>query len=133
MEVRSPTELLFFSTVLIEGVDALGEDQGATGCLFMYTAKASPSGGGYAFLVTCRHVVEGMVSGQITFSRAIRGQPLMAPGISVSVHPWLDGWTYHPDPKVDLAVRPLHPLEEAAGGFDAIFRTFLNVSMIPGC
>jgi hypothetical protein len=52
--------------------------------------------------------------------------------VQVDIEPWDKGWTFHPNPKIDIAVRPIGPLIAKANEQAAVFRRILDPWMLPG-
>ena len=96
---------LAYSTVRIECAGPRGSNVG-TGFGYVHHTDA----GVIRFLVTNRHVVEGVASGRFFFTRAVGPSPTEGPRpgqrIDMHINAFRNGWTFHPDPAVDLAVFP---------------------------
>lgn len=108
MKVDSLAENLFFTTVRIDTVAPNGGRGSGTGFLFAHKLgeeKHAP------FLVTNKHVVEGMQAGSITFHQRKEGQPNLGVGFRLDVQDWGKFWFGHPSADVDIAVTPFLPLE----------------------
>jgi hypothetical protein len=105
MQVTTISDQLFFSTVKIETQSQKGTGAG-TGFFFLL-----PDGddGGYSFIVTNKHVVNGTSSGALTFIPDCDGKPSLGRGLRMNVptEVWSKLWFGHQDPAVDIAVCPL--------------------------
>lgn len=102
MRQSSLTEQLLYTTVKIDTIDGNGKDYFATGFVVRY----GPSDG-TPFLVTNKHVVEGMNTGTVFFTESDGGSPILGSRIDAQLSPFEEQWTGHPDPSVDVSVVPL--------------------------
>lgn len=100
---------LAYSTVRIECSGPLGTNVG-TG--FGYAHQTEQ--GVVRFLVTNRHVVDGIPEGKFFFTRAEGATPEDGPRIGqridINVKAFHNGWVFHPNPEVDLAVFSYDPI-----------------------
>lgn len=110
MEIDSIAKKLLFSTVR---VDTELEDGGeGSGTAFIITH--SHAKGTTPFIVTNRHLVEGVRRGGLVFTRKQAGKPALGQRFQLNIDEFPAAWFYHPDETVDLAIVPLRPLERAA-------------------
>lgn len=107
MKVQSIAEQLFFNTVRIDTVSANGAVGSGTGFLFSYKIGDQA----YPFVVTNKHVVNGMQSGALTFLQKENQTPRLGDGFRLSIDDWPNAWFGHPSPDIDIAVCPFAPLE----------------------
>lgn len=130
MKVESLAENLFFTTVRIDTVAASGASGSGTGFLFVYKLgddKHAP------FVVTNKHVVNGMQRGSLTFHQRKGGDPNLGTGFRLDVSNWSNFWFGHPSPDVDIAITPFLPLEahiKQNNGVDLFYR-FIDSGMLP--
>jgi hypothetical protein len=110
MDVNSVTKRLLFNTVR---VDTVLED-GSEGSGTAFVVEHAHAGGHHRFIVTNRHLVEGVREGGLIFTQQRHGQPLLGQRFHVGIEEFPQAWFLHPDPAVDLAIVPLRPLEQAA-------------------
>jgi hypothetical protein len=110
MDVNSLTKKLLFNTVRVDTV--LDDDSEGSGTAFV-VSHAHPRGI-HSFVVTNRHVVEGVKRGGLVFTQGRNGQPLLGQRFQLNIDDFTAAWFMHPDPEVDLAVIPMRPLEAAA-------------------
>ncbi|GCE18968.1 S1 family peptidase [Dictyobacter kobayashii] len=105
MQVQSPSEQLFFSTVLIEAVSQQKQSQGkGTGFIFSYLYKGRDA----LFLVTNKHVIANAHTSRFFFTKTQDGQhPLIGHRVDIETD---QVWYGHPDPQIDVAVTPLVPI-----------------------
>lgn len=130
MKVQSLAENLYFSTVRIDTTTANGQPCSGTGFLFAHKLaedKHAP------FIVTNKHVVQGMQSGSLTFHQRIGDDPKLGTGFRLGITEWLNVWFGHPSPEIDIAVAPFLPLEthvKQQSGIDLFYR-YVTTEMIP--
>lgn len=110
MEINSITKKLLFNTIR---VDTVLED-GSEGSGTAFVVSHAAGGGTHAFVVTNRHLVEGVRSGGLVFTQKKRGQPAFGERFQININDFSHAWFQHPDPEVDIAIIPLRPLEQAA-------------------
>ncbi len=110
LRVDSLAKRLLFNTVR---VDTVLED-GSEGSGTAFVVSHSHPRGNFQFVVTNRHLVEGVRQGGLVFSQGWHGQPLLGRRFQLNIEEFPQAWFLHPDPSVDLAVVPLRPLEAAA-------------------
>jgi len=107
MQVESVPENLFFTTVRIDTVTKDG-GQGS-GTAFFYAYRISDTQHAI-FVVTNKHVVNGMQSGSLTFQKKDE-KPLLGSGFRLDIGDWPKAWFGHPSADIDIAVVPFLPLE----------------------
>ncbi len=110
MDVNSLTKKLLFNTVRVDTV--LEDDSEGSGTAFV-VSHAHPRGT-HTFIVTNRHVVEGVKRGGLVFTQGKNGQPMLGERFQLNIDDFTAAWFMHPNPEVDLAVIPMRPLEAAA-------------------
>lgn len=105
MAIMKIAEELLFTTLRI--VTTNGQSKGVgTGFIFDYKLKNK----NFPFLVTNRHVVEGMEDGTITFTKRKNNKPDIGNGFDVILDNFRNFWYFHPDDEVDVAVTPFMPM-----------------------
>ncbi len=112
MDVNSATKRLLFNTVRVDTLLDDGSEGSGTG--FVVEHGHAQARGRHRFIVTNRHLVEGVRRGGLIFTRRRQGQPLLGERFHIAIDDFPQAWFTHPDPTVDLAIVPLHPLEQAA-------------------
>lgn len=110
MEINSLTKKLLFNTVR---VDTVLED-GSEGSGTAFVMSHAHARGTHTFIVTNRHLVEGVRRGGLVFTQKRNGQPLIGQRFQLNIEDFPLAWFTHPDPEVDLAIIPMRPLEQAA-------------------
>lgn len=110
MQIDSLAKKLLFNTVR---VDTVLED-GSQGSGTAFVVSHNHARGHFLFVVTNRHLVEGVRQGGLVFTQKKNGQPLIGQRFQLNIDEFPYAWFLHPDPSVDLAVVPLKPLENAA-------------------
>lgn len=110
MEINSLTKRLLFNTIR---VDTVLED-GSEGSGTAFVVSHAVGNNTYLFVVTNRHLVEGVRSGGLVFTQKRHGQPAIGERFQINIHDFAHAWFLHPDPAVDLAIIALRPLEQAA-------------------
>lgn len=121
IDLNRPQEQMLFMTVRIEGALPDGRTSMGTGFIFerMLGADRIP------FIVTNRHVVEGVKTGAIYFHIGDGDKPKLGNGYKLDVADFDAMWVMHPDPTVDVAAVSLGPLLKAptAAGVKVFFRS----------
>lgn len=112
MRVDSAAKRLLFSTVRVDTV----LDDGSEGSGTAFVVRHPTRCGAVDFVVTNRHLVEGVRDGALVFTQARRGCPLLGQSFELRIEQFPDAWYVHPDASIDLAIVPLAPLREAAAG-----------------
>lgn len=107
MQVKTIAEQLFFTTVRIDTVAANGAQGAGTGFLFVHKA----GGQMFPFVVTNKHVVNGMKAGSLTFLQRDGDAPRLGQGYRLTIEDWPNAWFGHPAADIDIAVCPFAPLE----------------------
>jgi S1-C subfamily serine protease len=110
MEINSITKKLLFNTIR---VDTVLED-GSEGSGTAFVVSHSHARGTNTFIVTNRHLVDGVRRGGLVFTQKRNGQPLLGQRFQLNIEDFPHAWFMHPDPEVDLAIIPMRPLEQAA-------------------
>ena len=110
MEINSITKKLLFNTVR---VDTVLED-GSEGSGTAFVVTHAHARGTHTFIVTNRHLVDGVRRGGLVFTQKINGQPALGQRFQLNIEDFPHAWFMHPDPEVDLAIIPIRPLEQAA-------------------
>ena len=110
MEINSTTKKLLFNTVR---VDTVLED-GSQGSGTAFVVKHDHLRGSNTFIVTNRHLVDGVRQGGLVFTQKRNGQPLLGQRFQLNIDQFPQAWFGHPDPAVDLSIIPMRPLEQAA-------------------
>lgn len=110
MEINSITKKLLFNTVRVDTV--LEDGSEGSGTAFV-VSHAHPRGT-YTFIVTNRHLVDGVRRGGLVFTQKRNGQPAFGQRFQLNIEDFPHAWFMHPDPEVDLAIIPMRPLEQAA-------------------
>jgi S1-C subfamily serine protease len=110
MEINSITKKLLFNTIRVDTV----LDDGSEGSGTAFVVSHAHSRGTYTFIVTNRHLVDGVRRGGLVFTQKRNGQPLFGQRFQLNIEDFPHAWFMHPDPEVDLAIIPMRPLEQAA-------------------
>ena len=110
MEINSITKKLLFNTIRVDTVLEDGSEGSGTAFVFSHTSGS----GVHTFVVTNRHLVEGVRSGGLVFTQKRHGQPALGERFQININDFSHAWFLHPNPDVDLAIIPLRPLEQAA-------------------
>ena len=111
MKQPSLTEQLQFTTVRVETTDSDGKQ--SVGTAFVVDHEEA---GGRRFLVTNKHVIDGMTSGSLFFTEARDGAPVLGSRINGRMRDLQAHWTGHPDPNVDVSVTLLDERFEFLSG-----------------
>ena len=130
MQVESIAENLFFTTVRIDTVNNAGAHGSGTG--FIYAHRLSDTQHAL-FVVTNKHVVQGMNTGTLTFHQKKDDKPHLGHGFRLDITDWPQAWFGHPLPDVDIAVVPFIPLEahiKQQSAIDLFYRC-VDSSMLP--
>jgi hypothetical protein len=110
MDVNSLSKKLLFNTIRVDTVLEDGSEGSGTAFVVSHTHRR----GSFTFIVTNRHLVEGVRSGGLVFTQKRNGQPLIGQRFQLNIEDFPHAWFLHPDPEVDLAIVPMRPLEQAA-------------------
>lgn len=110
MEINSITKKLLFNTIR---VDTVLED-GSEGSGTAFVVSHAHARGSYTFIVTNRHLVDGVRRGGLVFTQKRNGQPAFGERFQLNIEDFPHAWFPHPDPEIDLAIIPIRPLEQAA-------------------
>lgn len=132
MQVKTIAEQLFFTTVRIDTIATNGGLGSGTGFFFAHKIGEDKQA---LFVVTNKHVINGMREGRFSFLKQKDGLPTLGDGFTLNIgqQDWANMWFGHPDPSVDIAICPLLPLIEFVKqqhGTDLFFRA-VEDSMIP--
>jgi hypothetical protein len=110
MRVDSTAKRLLFSTVRVDTV----LDDGSQGSGTAFVLRHQGTRGPVDFVVTNRHLVDGVREGALVFTQARRAVPLLGCRFELRIEQFAAAWFVHPDAEVDLAIVPLAPLRDAA-------------------
>ncbi|MBM4180277.1 MAG: trypsin-like peptidase domain-containing protein [Betaproteobacteria bacterium] len=110
MEINSLTKKLLFNTIRVDTV--LEDGSEGSGTAFV-VSHAHPRGT-HTFIVTNRHLVDGVRRGGLVFTQKQNGQPAFGQRFQLNIEDFPQAWFMHPNPEVDLAIIPMRPLEQAA-------------------
>lgn len=110
MQVDTAAKRLLFHTVRVDTVLA----DGSLGSGTAFVIEHQHPKGRARFVVTNRHLVEGVQRGALVFTLAQGGQPAIGQRFQIDIEQFPQAWFLHPDESVDLALVPLRPLLEAA-------------------
>ncbi len=110
MEVNSIAKKLLFNTVRVDTV----LDDGSEGSGTAFVVSHAHARGTTTFIVTNRHLVDGVQRGGLVFTQKHNGQPMLGERFQLNIEDFPAAWFMHPDPEVDLAIIPMRPLEAAA-------------------
>ena len=128
MEANSPAEQLFFTTVRIDTIDASGNAGSGTGFIVAHRYKDN----NYPFVVTNKHVVNGMKKGGITFLKKDGEKPKLGDAFRIENDDFENLWFGHEDDEIDIAICPLAPLEKHINSLDVeIFYKNIGSDLIP--
>lgn len=108
--VDTPAKRLLFNTIRVDTI----LDDGSSGTGTAFIVSHTHARGTSAFVVTNRHIVDGVRSGSLVFTLAREGQPVLGSRFELHIDDFPQAWHLHPDPSVDLAIVPFAPLVEAA-------------------
>jgi len=110
MQIDSAAKRLLFSTVRID--TELEDGSAGSGTAFIINHRHDR--GSTPFIVTNRHLVEGVRRGGLVFTQQRDGRPVFGRRFALDIDDFPAAWFYHPDAQTDLAIIPLRPLERAA-------------------
>ncbi|MFP5381296.1 MAG: serine protease [Gammaproteobacteria bacterium] len=110
MEINSITKKLLFNTVRVDTVLEDGSEGSGTAFVVSHTHPRGTA----TFIVTNRHLVDGVRRGGLVFTQKRNGQPVFGQRFQLNIEDFPHAWFMHPDPEVDLAIIPMRPLEQAA-------------------
>ena len=105
------SEQILFSTVRVETTRSDGRAYVGTAFVVRYEEVE-----GRLFLVTNKHVVADMTSGNLFFTERQDGAPVLGSKITVRMTGVDVQWTGHPDPMVDVSVALLDDSFELVSG-----------------
>lgn len=129
MRVDTIAKQLFFTTVRIDTVGMNGVSMSGTGFVFTYVMGDLQC----PFVVTNKHVVNGMKTGTITFHKREGVGPNLRESFRFQIKDWQNMWYGHPSSDIDIAICPLRPLEEVIKNEHNVdvFYKCIDASMIP--
>lgn len=132
MQVKTIAEQLFFTTVRIDTIAPNNAKGSGTGFFFGHKFGEDKQA---LFVVTNKHVVNGMREGCFSFLKQKDGLPTLGDGFTLHIDPqhWSSMWFGHPNPDIDIAICPLIPLLDFVKqqyDTDLFFRS-VETSMIP--
>jgi hypothetical protein len=110
MEINSLTKRLLFNTIRVDTI----LDDGSEGSGTAFVISHPTPRGQATFIVTNRHLIDGVKEGGLVFTQKRQGQPLLGKRFQLNIEDFPQAWFMHPDPEVDLAIMPIRPLEQAA-------------------
>jgi hypothetical protein len=129
ISAESLAEQVFFTTVRVETEDDKGAQFVATAFAFAFPAEAGHQA---PFLVTARHVVEGMPTGSLTFIPERDGGPALERALKLKLAGFSALWRFHPEKDIDVAVMPLNPvLQRMRRDGTSVFLRHLPSQLIP--
>lgn len=111
---QTRAEKLMYSTVRLECVDGAGQESFGTG--FFFTLRLQ-DGSTRRFVVTNKHVVEGVVTARLNLHEADAQSAQLAPSgawFTVEIDNFESRWTDHPNPDIDLCAMPAEVMLNAA-------------------
>ena len=85
MQIDSIAEQLFFTTLRIDTTDQAGNQGAGTGFFFAHK-KGDVT---YPFLVSNKHVVDGMRAGRLTFHKREGEKPVVGQRFPAEISDWL--------------------------------------------
>jgi hypothetical protein len=130
VQIQSIAENLFFTTVRIDTVDAAGNAGSGTGFLYAHRYTDTQHA---TFVVTNKHVVQGMRGGAITFHQRKDDKPDLGNGFRCEINDWSTAWFGHPSADVDIAIVPFVPIELNAKklfGIDLFYRCLDDAMLV---
>jgi Trypsin-like peptidase domain len=107
MQTDSIAENLFFTTVRIDTISLDGSSGSGTGFLYAHKIGNDEIA---VFIVTNKHVVEGVRTGSITFHKRVGAKPDIGQAFRLDILDWSADWFGHPSPDVDIAIAPYFPM-----------------------
>lgn len=110
MEINSTTKRLLFNTIRVDTVLEDGNEGSGTAFVVSHNSPR----GSRTFIVTNRHLVDGVHRGGLVFTQKRHGQPALGQRFQLNIDDFPQAWFLHPDPDLDLAIIPMRPLEQAA-------------------
>jgi len=105
VQVQSPAEQLFFTTVRLEVQNEAGGGAG-TGFFYSYSDDDKQ----YIFVVSNKHVVLDAKRGTMVLTLAEGDQPRLGEKFTLTVEDFGAQWFGHPDVDTDIAVMPFVPM-----------------------
>ena len=134
MKVETIAEQLLFATLRIVAPRVDGPDSVGTGFIVSYRWTDDRQG---PFLVTNKHVVQGTVLGNLSFTLEHRPgddpEPYIGQSTSVSLGGGAWRWVEHPSKDIDLAALPLAPVRKhLAERNETPYYRSIPTDLIPG-
>ena len=127
MQVQSPAEQLFFTTVRLEVENDAGGGAG-TGFFYSYSEGDTQ----YIFVVSNKHVVLDAKRGTMLLTLAEGDQPRFGQRFTVTLEDFGAQWFGHPDADTDIAVMPFVPVLQRIQQSDRqIYFKVISHSLIP--
>ncbi|KPV62583.1 MAG: hypothetical protein AOA66_1273 [Candidatus Bathyarchaeota archaeon BA2] len=106
MEVSSIAEELLFTVIRIETTDSEGKQKVGTGFIFSYELEDKR----YLFLVTCKHLINEVKEGTLTFIKSSGQKPLLGESYRLRIENFENGWFKHESENIDVAILPFVPV-----------------------
>jgi len=97
---QSLAEIMIHTTVHIVTTDKEGKSYGGTGFIVDYLKD----GNHLPMLVTNKHVVEGAITGSLTFLQKENGKPMFGRTHTATFDNFESLWRPHPEPDIDITV-----------------------------
>ena len=110
MDINSLSKKLLFNTVRVDTVMEDGSEGSGTAFIVSHAHRR----GTHTFIVTNRHLVDGVREGGLVFTQKHNGQPVLGQRFQLNIEDFPHAWFTHPNPDIDLAIVPMRPLEQAA-------------------
>ena len=110
MDINSITKKLLFNTIRVD----TELDDGSEGSGTAFVVSHAHGRSTHTFVVTNRHLVDGVRRGGLVFTQKRNGKPVLGQRFQLNIEDFPHAWFMHPDPEVDLAIVPMRPLEQAA-------------------
>ncbi|SIT69579.1 Trypsin-like peptidase domain-containing protein [Ectothiorhodosinus mongolicus] len=110
MDINSLSKKLLFNTVRVDTVMEDGSEGSGTAFVVSHAHRR----GTHTFIVTNRHLVDGVREGGLVFTQKHNGQPVLGQRFQLNIEDFPHAWFTHPNPDIDLAIVPMRPLEQAA-------------------
>lgn len=128
MKFETELEQLIYAIVRIETEES--DNKKGLGTSFVFNCYIDKTTS--PFLVTNKHIVEGVRKGYIYFTQANDDQPQIGKVIRVPITDFEDAWCGHPDPDIDIAVMPLGEVTKVAKeqGLDLYYKS-IPLDLIP--
>ena len=103
----TPSEMLMYSTIRIECLDANGNLSTGTGFFFNFLENKEENTH-VPVIITNKHVIENNTSGKLLFTLSNeKGEPIDTIHHTFNLTDFQKAWVFHPDPEVDLCAMPI--------------------------